>query len=107
LGKKGDEIQNFKYPMGIAIDSKDRVIVADYGNDRIQIFDDDLNFIQKFTCSARPYQISIDVDDNMFIMAGNYSRSSRKLIENAKKIEIFSQFGTFIRVIDFSDKKIF
>jgi len=94
IGNLGDENGNFWYPSGISIDSKDRVLIADWGNYRIQILDEDLNFIQSFYCN-RPVQISIDLNDNIFVLADS----------KRKKIQIYAPMGKFIHEIDFTNEK--
>ncbi|MBA3977731.1 MAG: hypothetical protein H0X50_06020 [Nitrosopumilus sp.] len=47
-GEYGSDDGKFYEPNGIAIDSSDNVNVADSGNDRIQKFDNEGNFITKW-----------------------------------------------------------
>jgi hypothetical protein len=47
-GKMGSEPGNFRTPHAIAIDSQDRVFVADRGNKRVQVFDPDGTFVAEW-----------------------------------------------------------
>jgi len=86
-------------PSGISIDSNDRVIIADEGNHRIQIFDEHLNFIQTFKCRDGnwPYHISIDCNNNIFVLA--------LLSSEVKKIQIYTPMGEYKGEINFSKEK--
>ena len=43
MGSEGNSTGEFNSPQGITVDSKDSVYVADYSNDRIQVFAPKLN----------------------------------------------------------------
>src|SRR5262249_43554614 len=51
----------------MAFDSKGRLFVGDRGNDRIQVFDLDGNFIEQFTQFGRPSGIWIDQNDTIYV----------------------------------------
>ncbi|HVA95122.1 MAG TPA: peptidyl-alpha-hydroxyglycine alpha-amidating lyase family protein [Candidatus Dormibacteraeota bacterium] len=59
-GKKGSAPGEFNEPHAIAMDSKGRIYVADRGNNRIQIFDQDGKFLKQWTQFGRPSGIFID-----------------------------------------------
>ncbi|KAF4665641.1 hypothetical protein FOL47_004495, partial [Perkinsus chesapeaki] len=46
IGQRGDGEGEFCDPSGIGVDKNGRIIVAEYGNDRIQIFDNEGKFLQ-------------------------------------------------------------
>ncbi|EER16350.1 Sec18p, putative [Perkinsus marinus ATCC 50983] len=46
IGQRGDGEGEFCDPSGIGVDAEGRIIVAEYGNDRVQIFDKDGKFLQ-------------------------------------------------------------
>jgi len=49
FGKQGKGPGEFIYPSDIAFDSKGRVYISEFGdNDRVQVFDKDLNFLHAF-----------------------------------------------------------
>lgn len=61
-GRLGSEPGEFKNPHGLAFDSAGRLYVADRGNDRIQIFDQDGKFITEWRQFSRPSSIFIRGD---------------------------------------------
>jgi hypothetical protein len=60
---------------GVVVDSEGYVYVLDSGNDRIQKFDSNGNFIDKWNVSVESYtwmaDISIDQDDNIYVLEDN------------------------------------
>jgi sugar lactone lactonase YvrE len=67
IGKWGSGRGEFKTPHAIDIDSQGRVVVGDRGNNRIQIFDQEGNFIDEFDTFGRPSGIYITDDDTLFV----------------------------------------
>lgn len=65
-GKKGSGPGEFDTPHSIALDSKERVFVADRVNNRIQIFDRDGKFIDQWKQFGRPSGIFISKDDTLY-----------------------------------------
>jgi sugar lactone lactonase YvrE len=61
-GKKGSAPGELNIPHALAFDSKGRLFVADRGNNRIQIFDQNGKFIEQWPQFSRPSGISIDHD---------------------------------------------
>jgi DNA-binding beta-propeller fold protein YncE len=57
----------FNLPHGIALDREGRVFVADRENSRIQIFSPRGEFLAEWTDVARPMQVFIDGEDNVFV----------------------------------------
>lgn len=75
-GKKGIVPGEFDTPHGLAFDSQGRLFVADRNNNRIQIFDQEGNFIEQWTQFSRPSGIFIDAKDNIYV-ADSESNSVR------------------------------
>jgi|SRR6476469_1545075 len=74
LGSNGTVDGRFYFPFGISIDSKDNVYVADSGNNRVQKFDSNGNFISKFGTYGtgdgqfiNPVDIAVDSSDNVYV----------------------------------------
>jgi DNA-binding beta-propeller fold protein YncE len=65
-GKKGSGPSEFDTLHRLAMDSKGRLFVADRGNNRIQIFDQDGNFIAQWHQFGRPSGIYISKDDTLY-----------------------------------------
>jgi DNA-binding beta-propeller fold protein YncE len=76
-GRKGLAPGEFDTPHALAFDSKGRLFVADRNNNRIQIFDQDGNFIEQWTQFGRPSGIFIDAKDNIYV-ADSESNSVRR-----------------------------
>ena len=63
----------FNDPHHIAFSSQGRLFVSDRGNNRIQIFDRDGNFIGAWTHFGRPSSIAIDDQDRIYVVDGTTS----------------------------------
>jgi sugar lactone lactonase YvrE len=59
------------------MDSKGRLFVGDRNNNRIQIFDQDGNFIEQFTQFSRPSGIAIDRNDVIYVADSESESVSR------------------------------
>jgi NHL repeat len=66
-GKKGSEPGEFDGPHTLAMDSRGQLFVGDRGNNRIQIFDQDGNFIAQWTQFSRPSGVYIDKNDVIYV----------------------------------------
>ena len=66
FGEMGDGDGQFTQPHALAMDSKGRLFVADRSNNRIQIFDQDGNFIDVWYQFGRPSGIYIDKNDVLY-----------------------------------------
>lgn len=68
-GGPGTEPGQFDQPHSIAVDSQDRIYVADRSNDRIQIFDADGKFLKQWTSFGTPWGLFIK-DDRIYVVDG-------------------------------------
>ena len=61
LGAKesGDDASHFNQPASIAVDAKGRIYVADYGNNRVQVFTPDGKFV-KGVAASRPAEVRVN-----------------------------------------------
>jgi sugar lactone lactonase YvrE len=66
-GKRGSGRGEFNVPHTIAIDSTGRLFVGDRSNNRIQIFDQDGNFLEEWKQFGRPSNIHIDRADTIYV----------------------------------------
>jgi sugar lactone lactonase YvrE len=66
-GKTGSRPGELYIPHSIAMDSKGRLFVADRGNSRIQIFDQDGTFIDQWKQFGRPSGLYIDKNDTLYV----------------------------------------
>jgi DNA-binding beta-propeller fold protein YncE len=76
-GKKGMGPGEFDTPHALAMDSRGRLFVGDRNNNRIQIFDQDGNFIDQWTQFSRPSGLYIDKNDVLYV-ADSESESATK-----------------------------
>ena len=66
-GSTGSGVGEFIVPHTIALDSQDRVFVGDRMNNRIQIFDQQGNFLDVWYQFSRPSGIAISADDMIYV----------------------------------------
>jgi DNA-binding beta-propeller fold protein YncE len=66
-GHKGTAPGEFDIPHALAMDSRGRLFVADRNNNRIQIFDQDGNFIDAWAQFSRPSGLFIDKNDVIYV----------------------------------------
>jgi DNA-binding beta-propeller fold protein YncE len=66
-GGPGSGPGQFNLPHGIALDREGLVYVADRENSRIQIFSPEGAFLTQWTDVARPMQVFIDAEQNVFV----------------------------------------
>jgi hypothetical protein len=73
-GTRGAGQGQFNVPHAIAIDSRGRVFVADRGNSRLQLFDQDGTFLEAWSQFGRPSGILITADDTLYVADVNDKR---------------------------------
>lgn len=66
-GKKGTGPGEFDVPHAIAVDSKERVYVADRSNSRVQVFDADGKFVADWKQFGRPSGVYVDANDVIYV----------------------------------------
>ena len=67
IGHWGSGRGEFKTPHAIDLDSQGRLIVGDRGNNRIQILDQEGNFIDEFDTFGRPSGVYVTDDDTLYV----------------------------------------
>ncbi|MFN8065723.1 MAG: hypothetical protein U0P82_13085 [Vicinamibacterales bacterium] len=77
FGKWGNGDGDFDQPHALAFDSKGLLYVGDRNNNRIQVFDQDGNFKEKFYQFSRPSGIYIDKNDNLYVADSESKSVSR------------------------------
>jgi sugar lactone lactonase YvrE len=66
-GRKGTAPGEFDTPHALALDSRGRLFVGDRGNNRIQIFDQDGNFLDEWKQFGNPSGLYIDKKDMLYV----------------------------------------
>jgi len=77
IGTLGSGPGEFKTPHAIAFDSAGRLLVADRGNDRIQILDQDGNYLDEWYQFSRPSGLFVDANDMLYVADGESSPDFR------------------------------
>jgi hypothetical protein len=67
FGRHGRRPGEFMGPHGLAFDSQGRLFVADRSNNRIQIFDGNMNVVDEWTHFGRPSNLWILKDDTLLV----------------------------------------
>lgn len=67
FGRRGTGPGEFATAHSLAMDSQGRLFVGDRENDRIQIFDQDGNFLDAWTQFGRPSDVHIDANDMIYV----------------------------------------
>ena len=68
LGRGGFYSGHFNNPGKISFDKQNFLYVADTGNDRIQIFDEELNFVSEKKGFADPKDVAFDSKGNIYVL---------------------------------------
>jgi len=66
-GKHGSGPGEFDVPHSLALDSAGRLYVGDRSNSRVQVFDQDGNFIAQWRQFGRPSSVAIDKKDTIYV----------------------------------------
>ena len=74
-GKMGAAPGEFMGPHALAFDSQGRLFVADRSNNRVQIFDRDMQFVDEWRHFGRPSGIAILRDDTLIVADSESSQS--------------------------------
>jgi sugar lactone lactonase YvrE len=79
-GEQGYGPKQFRDPHALAMDSQGRLFVGDRSNNRIQIFDQQGNFLAIWTQFGRPSGIFIDKDDSIYVADSESSPAPDKFM---------------------------
>ncbi len=77
FGKWGNGDGEFDQPHALAFDSKGLLYVGDRNNNRVQVFDQQGNYKDKFYQFSRPSGIYIDKNDNLYVADSESKSVSR------------------------------
>ncbi|XP_071944084.1 uncharacterized protein [Antedon mediterranea] len=97
IGSEGSEAGQMKQPQDVALTKEGHVIVADFENNRIQMFDANDKLIKILVVYGQedgkvlgPHCITIDMEGNIIVSSNH-------------KLQLFDQNGKFIKRIDNKD----
>ena len=100
-GSNGTAPGQFDVPHSIALDSQGRVYVADRGNARLQIFDENGQFISEWQGKAlgRPWAVRISTTGNVFVIDGGdqseFWPDRARVLKLDSIGQIMSSFGSY------------
>src|SRR5262249_15326216 len=77
-GKKGVEPGQFHFPIGIAVNQRDEVLVTDHYNNRVQKFDADGKLLAHFAVLPNPDGLAVDREGNLLVSHFPASRLSKE-----------------------------
>ena len=75
-GKSGSGPGEFRTPHALAIDSRGRLVVADRGNHRLQIFDQEGTFLEELREFSRVSDLHIDENDTLYAIDSESSANN-------------------------------
>jgi len=73
-GRLGSGPGEFKTPHALAFDAAGRLYVADRGNNRVQIFDQDFKFVTEWSQFGRPSDVHVDPSGVLYVADAESSR---------------------------------
>ena len=69
FGSSGNGEGKFSTLRGICVDPQGKVFVADYGNNRVQVFNKDNSFAYSFPCQQCPWGMAFDHEGHLHVAA--------------------------------------
>ena len=90
-GQPGDGPGEFNTLHSIAVDANGRVYVADRTNQRIQVFDENGNYLDQWPNIRFPNHIAISEDQHVWVVDG----FTNKILKYNLDEELLYSFGTF------------
>uniref|UniRef100_A0ABM0M4I7 Tripartite motif-containing protein 2-like n=1 Tax=Saccoglossus kowalevskii TaxID=10224 RepID=A0ABM0M4I7_SACKO len=90
VGRNGVNNAEFNQPVGVTVDKKGNVLVADFGNKRIQILDSNGKYIDQILLdSERPTGVAMAPNGNIVVVVF-YTKRVHIYSENREKIKQFT-----------------
>uniref|UniRef100_A0A1X7TL13 RING-type domain-containing protein n=1 Tax=Amphimedon queenslandica TaxID=400682 RepID=A0A1X7TL13_AMPQE len=76
FGSKGNGNGQFYYPTGMSTDGNGNILVADYYNNRVQVFKEDGTFLQVIQCDGRATDVAVDNEGKIQVTIQNQNTST-------------------------------
>ncbi len=95
-GKKGTEPGEFHFPIGIAIDRTDVILVTDHYNHRVQRFDREGKLLGLIPVLPNPGGIALDGAGNLYL--SHFPASVRSKQVNPDRLSVYSPAGKRLHV---------
>jgi len=97
-GEPGTGPGEFQLPHGIGVDSKGRVFVADRENSRLQLFNSAGAFLTEWTDVARPCDVFMDDQDNVFVaeLGWHAGTSDPRPDQTGGRVSVFDREGQLL-----------
>jgi hypothetical protein len=89
VGTWGHDQDQFATPHGIAVDAQNNVYVADRGNRRIQVYDDDLTYKKTITGVGAPWSLCITNTSPQLMFSGDGTGKIYKMDMTGKVLGMF------------------
>ena len=86
VGTRGAGMNQFNTVHAVTTDAKNNVYVADRGNRRIQVYDDNLNFLKSITNVGAPWSVCTSPMPNQFLFSGDGNGKIYKLDMNGNLV---------------------
>ena len=95
LGKPVRVVEGVNLPWGIALNSKQQLVVAEYGGKKVTLFDKNGEKVQTVTCVklSNPNGVAVDKEDNIYV-SDNSNHSVFKFSKEGKLVKIVERKGT-------------
>ena len=90
VGTWGHDQDQFSTPHGIASDAQNNIYVADRGNRRIQVYDNNLNFKKSITGVAAPWSLCVTNTSPQYMFSGDGTGKIYKLDMSGKVLGMFT-----------------
>ena len=82
FGSKGNGNGQFSRPFGMSTDGKGNIFVADYSDNRVQVFKEDGTFVQVIQCNGQASDVAVDNEGKIHVT-----------ISNQNHVQVFSPDG--------------
>ena len=98
VGTRGDGIGELSTPHSMSMDAEGNVYVGDRGNRRVQVFDNDLNFLRMIEGVGAPWAVCVSPGPHQYLFSSNSNTTgnSKESYDNAGEIYKMELDGTII-----------